>query len=79
VQGLKSHCLAQPIGGPHDGSLGFLKRAPRGLFIQIEVAGEFEYDSIDLLEHTLAIFEIGSQQILWALNAIRVASVMAGR
>jgi hypothetical protein len=30
-----------------------------------------------LLEHTLAIFEIGSQQILWALNAIRVASVMA--
>jgi hypothetical protein len=57
-----------------------LKGAPHGLFIQIEVAGKFEYDSIDLLEHTLAICKIGSQQILWALKAIRrAASVMAGR
>jgi hypothetical protein len=59
VQGLKSHRLAESIGGPHDGFLGFLKGAPRGLFIQTEVAGKFEYDSIDLLEHALAIFEIG--------------------
>jgi hypothetical protein len=33
-----------------------------------------------LLEHALAIFEIGPQQILWAAKAIRrVASVMARR
>jgi hypothetical protein len=57
-----------------------LKRTPRGLLIQIEVAGKFEYDSIDLLEHALLIFEIGSQQILWALKALRrAASVKAGR
>ena len=72
MQGLISHRLAKPIGGSHDGFLGFLKRAPRGVLFRSKSRGKFEYDSIDLLEHSLAIFEIGAQQILRALSAIRV-------